>query len=60
MELNEQLKQALVELRKDSKARKFNQSVDLIMNLQKYDIKKNKNCIMAYDGNRNFIIFINY
>jgi large subunit ribosomal protein L1 len=39
MELNEQLKQALVELRK-GKERKFDQSVDLIINLQKFDIKK--------------------
>ncbi len=39
MELNEQLKQALVELRK-GKERKFDQSVDLIVNLQKFDIKK--------------------
>jgi large subunit ribosomal protein L1 len=38
-ELNEQLQQALVELRKD-KERKFNQSVDLIINLQKIDLKK--------------------
>ncbi|VVB83645.1 50S ribosomal protein L1 [uncultured archaeon] len=40
-ELNEQLKQALSELRKD-KARKFDQSVDLIINLQKFDVKKNQ------------------
>ena len=39
MELNEQLKQALVELRKN-KERKFDQSVDFIINLQKFDIKK--------------------
>jgi len=39
MELNEQLKQALVELRKD-KSRKFDQSVDLIINLQKFDVKR--------------------
>jgi large subunit ribosomal protein L1 len=38
-ELNEQLKQALVELRKN-KERKFDQSVDLIINLQKFDVKK--------------------
>ena len=38
-ELNEQLKNALVELRKN-KERKFDQSVDLIINLQKFDIKK--------------------
>jgi large subunit ribosomal protein L1 len=41
MELEEQLKQALAELRKEP-ARKFNQSVDLIINLQKYDLKKNQ------------------
>ena len=41
MELNEQLKQALVELRKD-KTRKFDQSVDLMINLQKFDVKKNQ------------------
>ncbi len=40
MELNEQLETALNELRKD-KERKFDQSVDLIINLQKFDIKKN-------------------
>jgi len=39
VELNEQLKQALVELRK-GKERKFDQSVDFIINLQKFDIKK--------------------
>lgn len=41
MELNEQLKQALVELRK-KKERKFDQSVDFIINLQKFDIKKDQ------------------
>ncbi len=41
MEINEQLKNALVELRKEPE-RKFNQSVDLIINLQKFDIKKNQ------------------
>jgi large subunit ribosomal protein L1 len=41
MELNEQLKQALTELRKD-KPRKFDQSVDLMINLQKFDLKKNQ------------------
>ena len=40
-ELKDELKQALVELRKD-KERKFDQTVDLIINLQKYDIKKNQ------------------
>jgi large subunit ribosomal protein L1 len=39
MELKEQLQNALVELRK-GKERKFDQSVDLIINLQKFDVKK--------------------
>lgn len=39
-ELDEQLKNALTELRK-GKERKFDQSVDLIINLQKFDLKKN-------------------
>jgi len=39
-EIEEQLKEALIELRK-TKERKFNQTVDLIINLQKYDVKKN-------------------
>ena len=41
MELKEQLKNALSELRKD-KERKFDQTVDLIVNLQKFDVKKNQ------------------
>lgn len=41
MELQEQLKNALVELRKN-KERKFDQSVDFIINLQKFDIKKDQ------------------
>ena len=40
-ELKEQLKQSLKELRKD-KERKFDQTVDLIVNLQKFDVKKNQ------------------
>jgi len=40
-ELEEQLKQALTELRKEPE-RKFNQSADLVINLQKFDIKKNQ------------------
>ena len=40
MEINKQLKEALGELRK-GKERKFSQTVDLIINLQKYSIKKN-------------------
>jgi len=39
MELGESLKKALVELRKE-KPRKFDQTVDLIINLQKFDAKK--------------------
>ncbi len=39
MELKNHLKKALEELRKD-KERKFNQTVDLIINLQKFDVKK--------------------
>jgi len=38
-ELEKQLKDALDELKK-SKQRKFNQTVDLIVNLQKFDVKK--------------------
>ncbi|MCD4728102.1 MAG: hypothetical protein K8R46_10600 [Pirellulales bacterium] len=38
-ELREQLKTALVELRKSDK-RKFVQTVDLIVNLQKFDVRK--------------------
>ena len=41
MELKEQLKKALVELRKE-KERKFDQTLDLIVNLQKFDVKKNQ------------------
>ena len=41
MELKEQLKKSLSELRK-GKERKFNQTVDLIINLQKFDIKKDQ------------------
>ncbi|MBU2053270.1 MAG: hypothetical protein ABIJ14_00305 [Nanoarchaeota archaeon] len=38
-ELRKQLQNALTELKK-SKERKFDQSVDLIVNLQKYDVKR--------------------
>ena len=38
--MKEQLKNALIELRKN-KERKFDQTVDLIINLQKFDMKKN-------------------
>lgn len=41
MELKEDLKKALAELRKE-KERKFDQTVDLIINLQKFDIKKSQ------------------
>ena len=40
-ELKEQLQKALVELRKN-KERKFVQTLDLIVNLQKFDVKKNQ------------------
>lgn len=40
MELEQQLKEALATLRKE-KERKFDQTVDLIINLQKYSHKKN-------------------
>ncbi len=40
MEFEKQLKQALEELRKEKK-RKFNQTIDLIVNFQKYSHKKN-------------------
>lgn len=40
MELKEELEKALIELRKE-KQRKFDQSADLIINLQKFDIKRN-------------------
>lgn len=41
VELKEQLKLALEELRK-GKERKFNQTVDLIINLQKFDLRKSQ------------------
>jgi len=40
MEIEEKLKKALAEIRK-AEPRKFNQTVDLIINLQKYSVKKN-------------------
>lgn len=40
MELKQELEKALTELRKEE-SRKFDQTVDLIINLQKFDIKKN-------------------
>ncbi|MDO8528673.1 MAG: hypothetical protein Q7S06_02160 [Nanoarchaeota archaeon] len=40
-ELKEDLEKALIELRKNIKERKFNQSVDLIINLRKFDPKRN-------------------
>jgi large subunit ribosomal protein L1 len=39
-DLKQELEKALEELRKDSKKRKFDQSVDFIINLQKFDYKK--------------------
>jgi large subunit ribosomal protein L1 len=39
MDLKQDLKKALTELRKE-KERKFNQTADLIVNLQKFDLKK--------------------
>jgi len=39
MEFDEQIKQALTELRKE-KEKKFDQTLDLIINLQKFDVKK--------------------
>lgn len=41
MEIPEQIEKALEELKKN-KERKFNQTVDLILNLQKFDSKKNQ------------------
>lgn len=41
MDLQEDLKKALVELRKE-KERKFDQTLDLIINLQKFDQKRNQ------------------
>lgn len=41
MEIKEQLKKALENLRK-GKERKFDQTLDLIVNLQKFDVKKNQ------------------
>ena len=40
MELKDKLKEALVELRKNE-PKKFKQTVDLIVNLQKFEVKKN-------------------
>ena len=40
MDLKEELKKSLNELRKERK-RNFNQTIDLIINLKKYDFKKN-------------------
>ncbi len=39
MDLKQELKKALIELRKE-KQRKFDQTLDLIINLQKFDLKK--------------------
>jgi len=40
MELKEQLQQVLKDLRKENEKRKFEQTADLIVNLQKFDVKK--------------------
>ncbi len=40
-ELETQIKKSLENLRKNSKERKFKQSVDLVINLQKFSVKKN-------------------
>jgi large subunit ribosomal protein L1 len=40
MELKEKIKKALEELRKNNQKRKFEQTVDLIINLQKFDVKR--------------------
>ena len=39
-ELNEQLNEALKKVRANAKERKFDQTVDLIINLQNFDVKK--------------------
>jgi len=41
MEIKKEFEKALQELRKD-KERKFNQTVDLVINLQKFDLKKSQ------------------
>lgn len=41
MEYEEKIKEALGKLRTESKERKFNQTVDFIINFQKYSVKKN-------------------
>lgn len=46
MELKEELTKALEELRKN-KVRKFDQTVDLIINLQKYSLKKDSTNILV-------------
>ena len=40
IEYKMELKKALEEIRKNSKERKFDQSIDLIVNLKKFDVKK--------------------
>lgn len=39
-ELKDQLQESLKQLRENSKERKFDQTVDLVINLQKYEVKK--------------------
>lgn len=41
MEFENQIKESLEKLRSEAKERKFNQTVDFIINLQKYSVKKN-------------------
>lgn len=47
MELENEIKNALSELRKNEE-RKFNQTVDLIINLQKFDPKRNQINVLVY------------
>lgn len=41
MEFEDKIKEALLKLREESKERKFDQTVDFIINFQKYSVKKN-------------------
>lgn len=42
VEIKEQLEKSLAELKKEAKQRKFDQTVDFIINLQKFDTKKSQ------------------
>ncbi len=44
---NLKLEKALIEIRKNAKERKFDQSIDLIVNLKKFDVKKTQINIYA-------------